>query len=457
MSYPEKPTGNYQLRDYDFAQADSKKIPMDEYLFKNGYKNAEESDTESVPDAHSQNWLFDLLHKNLKYAIGTAEENKNRIDLIPASTSSVTSESNLVLTSGGAYTNLVRRASSTTGTGSSTQPVYIKADGQVNVCNTMVDTSTAQTVAGNKTFSGTMILSKTTDASGTANNSPALILGGAVTAQHLEFDGNEIMSKANATTVGSLTLNNEGGDVIINGGVSASKVTISGGTITAPKFSGPLTGNVTGNCSGSSGSCTGNSATATKATNVNNSRTNGSLKVWTGTTAQYNAITSKDANTLYNITDDTDITLTLLQTIYPVGSLFMTTNTTCPLSALFGTWQLQSGVIDNYIIETGSNYRIWNDGYCEQWGSNNISTGTVTITFPKIFRDTNYITFKNYGSNLDSNAKDMEVSFYNKKTTSMTTSCSYGDNPNMDWIARGYLATNQYTPKVSIKTFRRTA
>ena len=36
------------------------------------------------------------------------------------------------------------------------------------------------------------------------------------------------------------------------------------GTVTAARFSGPLTGTVTGNCTGSSGSCTGNSATATK-------------------------------------------------------------------------------------------------------------------------------------------------------------------------------------------------
>lgn len=35
------------------------------------------------------------------------------------------------------------------------------------------------------------------------------------------------------------------------------------GTLTATAFSGPLTGNVTGNASGSSGSCTGNAATAT--------------------------------------------------------------------------------------------------------------------------------------------------------------------------------------------------
>ncbi len=46
----------------------------------------------------------------------------------------------------------------------------------------------------------------------------------------------------------------------------------STGILTATGFSGPLTGNVTGNCSGSSASCTGNAATATTATNSNNSK-----------------------------------------------------------------------------------------------------------------------------------------------------------------------------------------
>ena len=39
---------------------------------------------------------------------------------------------------------------------------------------------------------------------------------------------------------------------------------IVGASVKASKFEGPLTGNVTGNCSGSSGSCTGNAATASK-------------------------------------------------------------------------------------------------------------------------------------------------------------------------------------------------
>ena len=49
---------------------------------------------------------------------------------------------------------------------------------------------------------------------------------------------------------------------------AAVKVNPSTGVLSATGFSGPLTGNVTGNCSGSSGSCTGNAATATTAGNV---------------------------------------------------------------------------------------------------------------------------------------------------------------------------------------------
>ena len=37
MSYPEKPSGNYTLRSYNFAEDDTAKTPMDEYLFKHGY------------------------------------------------------------------------------------------------------------------------------------------------------------------------------------------------------------------------------------------------------------------------------------------------------------------------------------------------------------------------------------------------------------------------------------
>jgi hypothetical protein len=60
------------------------------------------------------------------------------------------------------------------------------------------------------------------------------------------------------------------------GAKSGSNLTFnsSSGALTATSFVGALTGDVTGNTSGSSGSCTGNSATATTATNVTVSANN---------------------------------------------------------------------------------------------------------------------------------------------------------------------------------------
>ena len=74
-------------------------------------------------------------------------------------------------------------------------------------------TSGVLSVVGGLNVSGTVTLTKTTDASATANNSPALILGGAVTAPHLELDANEIMAKNTATTTAPLYLNAGGGRV----------------------------------------------------------------------------------------------------------------------------------------------------------------------------------------------------------------------------------------------------
>ena len=64
---------------------------------------------------------------------------------------------------------------------------------------------------------GTLYLTKATDLSGTANNHPALIVGGTDTAAHLELDVNEIHAKASGTTVAPLYLNSEGGNTYLSG------------------------------------------------------------------------------------------------------------------------------------------------------------------------------------------------------------------------------------------------
>lgn len=75
--------------------------------------------------------------------------------------------------------------------------------------------SGATTINNSATISGTLTLTKATDLSGTANNSPALIVGGAATSAHMEFDGNEIQTKNNATSVADLYLNHDGGKVFL--------------------------------------------------------------------------------------------------------------------------------------------------------------------------------------------------------------------------------------------------
>lgn len=91
------------------------------------------------------------------------------------------------------------------------------------------------------TVTGTLVLSKTTDISGTADNSPALIIGGVSSKPHLELDGNEIAAKSDGVTPSILFLNMDGGLVQIgSGGLKVSGTitgTLSGNAETATKWS----------------------------------------------------------------------------------------------------------------------------------------------------------------------------------------------------------------------------
>ena len=59
-------------------------------------------------------------------------------------------------------------------------------------------------------------LTRTTDASGTTDNNPALVIG-SESGEHVEYDGNEIQAKDTPTSTGTLALNADGGDVTVNG------------------------------------------------------------------------------------------------------------------------------------------------------------------------------------------------------------------------------------------------
>lgn len=87
---------------------------------------------------------------------------------------------------------------------------------------------------GDMSMGGTLHLQKTTDLSGTADNRPALIVGGIATGAHLELDGNEIHAKANGNTPADLFINSDGGKVFLGGGVGNCHV--EGNTVTAPNI-----------------------------------------------------------------------------------------------------------------------------------------------------------------------------------------------------------------------------
>lgn len=79
-------------------------------------------------------------------------------------------------------------------------------------------------------------LTSTQDVGVNAYNSPALTIG-ASTGEHIEFDTNEIMAKANASTATTLYLNADGGLVQVGGGGLATSGNIgAAGTITANSY-----------------------------------------------------------------------------------------------------------------------------------------------------------------------------------------------------------------------------
>ena len=210
----------------------------------------------STPTATGYGTIFNAPTKNYRVALGTFPSSDNLVYLYSVTNENVNAGTNTKakqltwnadtgeLSATSFKGTLSGSATSCTGNAATATKATQDSDGNA------INTTYLKKSGG--TITGTLDLTRATDAQGTGTNAPALRIG-SLTGAHLEFDGNEIMAKASENTVGPLYINNDGGQVIIG----------SGGLKTTGAIIGNLTGNVTGNVSGSSGSCTGNAATAT--------------------------------------------------------------------------------------------------------------------------------------------------------------------------------------------------
>lgn len=90
---------------------------------------------------------------------------------------------------------------------------------------TILDDSNISSYAITQTggnVTGTLILRRVTEASGTSWNQPALVVGGNYSDPHIEIDRNKVMAKADMNSVAPLNLNPQGGRVNIGGPINAS-------------------------------------------------------------------------------------------------------------------------------------------------------------------------------------------------------------------------------------------
>lgn len=180
--------------------------------------------------------LLNAPTKDYRVALSTYPSNNNLVYLYSVTNANISAGSNTVAKSltwnadtGELTANSFKgtlNGTATSCSGNAATATQATKDGNGNVIST-----TYLPLAGG-TVTGTLNLTRTTDAQGTGTAAPALRIG-ALTGAHLEFDGNEIMAKASGNTTGPLYINNDGGSVVIGpGGLTV------GGTIT-----GQLKGN----------------------------------------------------------------------------------------------------------------------------------------------------------------------------------------------------------------------
>jgi hypothetical protein len=122
---------------------------------------------------------------------------------------------------------------------------------------------------------------------------------------------------------------------------------------------------------------------------------NGAVQFWSGTKAEYDAIETKDSNTIYNVTDDTSVSdiiaNTDLSNLTELGEKRFSDITTTLTNKvdLSGSNAKFPYITATYVNGT-SGYIIYSNGYCEQWGYSTYNSEGTTVSFLKTFINTNY-------------------------------------------------------------------
>jgi len=107
---------------------------------------------------------------------------------------------------------------------------------------------------------------------------------------------------------------------------------------------------------------------------------------------------------------------------------------------------INPAVVTETYVNGKSGYRVWSDGYCEQWGFASVpaSAGFVIVQFMKKFKDTNYTFFRNSAANNNnaSNQNNYVGSWLDESYKTSESIAIMMQNANMTgsyWLAKGYI------------------
>lgn len=113
-----------------------------------------------------------------------------------------------------------------------------------------------------------------------------------------------------------------------------------------------------------------------------------------------------------------------------------------PLSNKLEKCDVKAFIKETYINGV-SGYRIWSDGYCEQWGRIYPTNNDIKLTFLKKWANTDYYFNKQYSGSFTGEWRGSYHRIYNITTTSITTYSGVAGDLNL-WKATGYLAEGEY-------------